>query len=77
MISATTTLLTLILIRAWVPGHHPEFLVPDRKKSTIALVLSGVIIFMGLFQWMSPLSINSAKRRMGDFQRNSRLTGSR
>ena len=74
MISATATILTLILIALGFLGIILSFLVPDRKKATIALVLSGLIIFTGVFQWMAQ-SIDQYRRnrRMGDFPRQQQV----
>ena len=48
---ASNTALSLILIALGFLGVILSFLVPDRKKSLISLVLAGVIILSGLVQF--------------------------
>ena len=50
MITASGTLLALIIVSLGILGIILSFLVVDRKKSLISLGLAGLIIVTGLFQ---------------------------
>jgi len=52
-ITASNTLLALIIVSLGLLGIILSFLVVEKKKANIALVLSGVIIFVGLIQFGS------------------------
>jgi len=70
MTSAAVTLLSLVLIALGLLGVILSFLVPDRKKSLIALAISGAIILVGVIQWSSQsFEQFRANRRMRDMQR--------
>ncbi len=53
MSPAVNSILSLNLIALGILGIILSFLVPDAKKSMIALVLGGLIILTGLFQFGS------------------------
>src|SRR5258706_13805822 len=50
---AVNSILSLNLIALGILGIILSFIVPDQKKSMIALVLSGLIIFAGIVQFGS------------------------
>ena len=49
MTPASNTLLPLMIISLGLLGVILSFLVPDRRKSMISLIMAGVIIVTGLF----------------------------
>lgn len=74
MSPAANTLLALILIALGCLGITLSFLVPDRKKSLIALGLAAAIIVMGLFQWSSSAFDRfRLNRRMKELQRERQV----
>src|SRR5262245_54246830 len=69
MADASNTLLALILVGLGIVSIILSFLVPDRKKSLISLVLGGVVVFVGLIQFVSQsVTQYKWKRRLSDLR---------
>jgi hypothetical protein len=70
MPSLGNNLLAQVIIALGLLGVILSFLVPDRKKSLISLVLAGVIVLSGIYQY-SAESIAQYRwnRRIRDMQR--------
>jgi hypothetical protein len=69
MAGASNSLLALILIALGIVGVILSFLVPDRKKSLISLVLAGIVIFVGLIQFVTQsVSDFRWRRRLADLR---------
>ena len=70
MTPAANTLLPLMIIALGLLGYILSFLVPDRKKYMISLVLASLIVFTGLFQLASQSFTRfRLNRRMASIQR--------
>lgn len=69
MAPAANSLLSLVIISLGLLGVTLSFLVPDRKKSTISLVIAGVIILVGAIQYFSNTRYeNRWKKRVSDLR---------
>jgi hypothetical protein len=69
MTGASNTLLALILASLGILGVILSFLVPDRKKSFISLVLAGIVVLIGLVQVVSQsVSDYRWRRRLSDLR---------
>jgi hypothetical protein len=69
MTGASNTLLALILVALGIVGLILSFLVPDRKKSFLSLILAGVVVFVGLIQVVSQsVSDYRWRRRLTDLR---------
>jgi hypothetical protein len=69
MTGASNTLLALILVALGIVGLILSFLVPDRKKSFLSLILAGAVIFVGLIQVVSQsVSDYRWRRRLTDLR---------
>lgn len=68
---AANTMLPFVIISLGILGIILSFLVPDRKKATISLVLAGLIILIGVIQLGSE-SITRYRwnQRMKEIQRD-------
>jgi peptidoglycan biosynthesis protein MviN/MurJ (putative lipid II flippase) len=74
MSSAANTLLSLILIALGFLGITLSFLVPDKKKSTISLILAGVVVLTGFVQMIDQsYSRYRINQRMRDIQRDQQV----
>lgn len=74
MAGASNSLLALILIALGLVGIILSFLVPDRKKSLISLVLAGVVVFVGLVQFAFHTTDNIRwRRRMSDLREQRQI----
>jgi hypothetical protein len=69
MTGASNTLLALILAALGIVGVILSFLVPDRKKSFISLIMAGVVVLIGLVQVVSQsVSDYRWRRRLTDLR---------
>ncbi len=69
MTGASNTLLALILAALGIVGVILSFLVPDRKKSFLSLILAGVVVLIGLVQVVSQsVSDYKWRRRLTDLR---------
>lgn len=74
MAPAANSILAFIVVALGLIGIILSFLVPDRKKSLIAMALGGFIVVVGLFQWVShAYSQHSWNRRMRNLQRERQV----
>ena len=74
MSPASNTLLSLILIALGCIGVTLSFLVPDKKKSLIALGMAVGIIIVGGLQWgAQSISRFQLERRMKEIQRDRQV----
>src|SRR5690349_10606600 len=73
MSGASNGLLALILVALGLIGVILSFLVPDRKKSSLSLILASIIVVIGLIQFATQsVSDYRWRRRLSDLreQRN-------
>ena len=74
MTPAANTLLSLIVVSLGFIAIILSFLVPDRKKSFISLLLAGIIVLAGLIQFGSQsLSAYRWNKRMKDIEHDRRV----
>jgi len=71
MVPVVNASLSLILIALGILGVILSFLVPDRKKSLLSLVLAGIIVLTGAIQFgQNSMSQRRWKNRMKLTQQN-------
>lgn len=72
MLPASNTLLALLVVSMGLIGVILSFIVPDRKKSLISLVLSGIIVVSGFYHMMSHFVTEYRwNKRMQEIQKES------
>jgi uncharacterized membrane protein YqjE len=74
MSPASNTLLALILVALGIIGIILSFLVPDRKKSFISLVMAGVVAAVGVIYFAAQsVSDFRWRRRLSDLREQRQI----
>ncbi len=69
MTGASNSLLALILVALGIVGVILSFLVPDRKKSFISFIMAGLVVLVGLVQFVGQsVSDYRWRRRLTDLR---------